>query len=219
MAILLLPNATGFAAMVTQGMTKERAEKELGILFKGEFFGISATNEVGISIEFAPKDKLEAFQFATLDIYLEGPPQRLPGPVQFRRLTSVILHPRIQTKEKVALFFTVDPEYLDKTQVTLRVHVTQPPSPGSYDGYSIRFDSKEFPKPQAKSAARRSRLAWAKNSSPQTSSHLRSLPLSAWIGQISATLLDRASTLFTASSRPSECGLTSGKLDSSQERN
>ena len=135
-----------FAAIAIEGMTKERAEKELGIVMKREFLGVFATNEVGISIEFPLNVSLKEFQFATLNIYLEWPTERQHGPVQYRRLTSVTLQPRIQTKEMVALFFTVDPEYLDKTEVTLRVRATGSAAP---DGYSIRLKTKDFPSPQA----------------------------------------------------------------------
>jgi hypothetical protein len=138
-----------FAVLVIEGLTKARAESELGVVMNREFIGSigSVTNEAGISLEFAPKGKLEGFLFVTLEVYLELPTESDHGSAKYRRLTSVTLKPVIQTEEKVRVFFAVDSEYLDRTIVTIRVR-----SPGgtSSDGYNIRLDGKDFPPPKAR---------------------------------------------------------------------
>jgi len=135
------------ASIMLEGMTKARAEKDMGIVIKREFLGLGGvTNEAGISIEFAPKGKLERFIFVTLDIYLERPnPNERPYP-HYRRLTSVTLKPVVQTKDRVRVFFSVDPQFLDRTDILIHVDSSGASGP---DGYSISLDPNDFPPPAA----------------------------------------------------------------------
>ena len=136
---------TCFAALMFKTLTKERAEKELGVVMKREFLGSgSVTNEAGISAEFAPKAKLEGFLFVALDVYSELP---VEGEDR-RRLTSATLQPVIQTKEKVRVFFAVDPQYLNRTELTIRVRADNT-NPFSLNGYRIRLNPSDFPSPPA----------------------------------------------------------------------
>ncbi|HYG33447.1 MAG TPA: hypothetical protein VEC99_01605 [Clostridia bacterium] len=142
--LLLAFHETACAAQLLEVLGKERAESELGLVIKREFLGFgSDTNEAHISIEFAPKGKLEGFMCVTLDVYLEGPFGKDPYSPHYRRLTSVTLRPVVETKEKVRVFFSIDPEYLDRTDISIRVRFegTGP------DGYNIRLKAKDFPSP------------------------------------------------------------------------
>jgi hypothetical protein len=153
--ILTVVSETCCAAIWLEGMTKDRAEKELGVVIKREFLGLGGvTNEAGLCIEFAPKDKLERFMFVTLDIYLERPNPNEHPITHYRRLTSVTLKPVVQTKEKIRVFFSVDPQFLDNADISIRVDSSGKSGP---DGYSISLHSKDFPAPKAKQA-RDSRL-------------------------------------------------------------
>jgi hypothetical protein len=138
---------TSSALIVLEGMTREGAEKVLGVVMRREFIGNigSVTNEAGISIEFAPKGDLQGFLFVDLDVYFESPTESGHGSANSRRLTHVTL-PVAHTKDKVSLFFGVDQEYLDKTFVSIYVRRTGGTSP---DGYSIHLNSKDFPPPHA----------------------------------------------------------------------
>jgi len=146
--VLMAACHVGFGAICLEGTTKDRAEKELGVVIKRASLGPFTTNEVGVVIEFAPSGKLREFMFAQLDIYLElprfyplhrGAGGLFMGPG--RRLTSVTLKPREQTEEKIVLFFTVDPEYLERTHVILRVQ----PADGRFpDGYEISLKAEDF---------------------------------------------------------------------------
>jgi hypothetical protein len=137
-------NESCFAAPLIRRMTKQRAEKELGVVMKRAFLGFgSVTNEAGISIEFAPKGRLEGFLFVTLDVYSELPAENEYG----LGVASVTLQPVIQTEEKVRVFFTVDPQYLNRTEITIRVR-SDDRDVLSLKGYGIRFNSADFPRPQ-----------------------------------------------------------------------
>ena len=130
---------TSCAALV-QGITKARAEAELGVVIRRVSTG---TEDAGISIELAPTNKLAGFRFVQMDIYFEtrtpGDQARYP-----RRLTSATLHPNVATNEKVRVFFAVAPQYLDRTAITIGLDRSVTPGP---DGYMIWLDPKDFPSP------------------------------------------------------------------------
>ena len=147
LAALSVASETCSAVLILEGITKERAERELGIVMKRELIGTigSVTNEAGISVEFAPKGRLQGFLFVALDVYSELPTNNEHGSAEYRRLTSVTLLPLTQTQGKVRVFFAVDQEYLDKTDVIIRVHSSGGTDP---NGYTIRLSRKDFPPPR-----------------------------------------------------------------------
>jgi hypothetical protein len=129
-------------AGVVQGMTKARAEAELGVVIRRESTG---AEDAGIAIEFAPTNKLAGFLFVEMDIYFEiqAPGEQVRNP---RRLTSATLQPNVGTKEQLRVFFTVNPQYLDRTAITIRVDRSVSAGP---DGYMIWLDPKDFSSPHA----------------------------------------------------------------------
>ncbi len=126
------------------GLSKQKAEAELGVVIRSEPItpNYSNTKELGISVEFVPKSALEDFLFAELDVYSNALEPQWDGHVGRQKVCSVTLSPLVQTKEKVRLFFTVHRTYVNGTEISLRVHARDPRSP---DGYIIRLDSKDFP--------------------------------------------------------------------------
>jgi hypothetical protein len=121
------------------GLSKQRAEAELGVVIRSERItpNYSDTKELGISVEFVPKADLEDFLFAQLDVYSDA-----LGHVGRQRVCSVTLMPLVQTKEKVRFFFVVHRTYINGTEICLRVHARDPQS---WDGYIILLNSKDFP--------------------------------------------------------------------------
>ena len=144
--LLLLAARNSLALLIMKPMHRAEAERFLGVVLKREYLGIGpATNEAGISIEFAPKDELENFLSIELHIYQELPAEE-PNGVHYRRLAVATLKPLVQTQEKVRAFFSVDPEYLERTEIVIRVRNSDP---AGCDGYMIRLD-RAFPIPEPK---------------------------------------------------------------------
>jgi hypothetical protein len=132
-----------FAMLVLEGLSKQAAEKELGLVMKRECIGTvgSITNTAGSLIEFAPKGELEGFIELGLYVYLKRPT---------RLLTSTTLRPVAQTDGKVQMFFVVDEEYLDRTELMILV---RHPGGRKADGFSIRLSPKDFPPPNARASS------------------------------------------------------------------
>jgi hypothetical protein len=128
------------AMLVLEGMSKQAAEKELGLVMRRERIGTvgSVTNSAGISIEFLSKGELEGLIEVGLYVYSERPT---------RLLTSTTLHPITQTNGKVKMFFVVDEDYLDRTE--LMIHLRRSRGSPRSDGYSISLSPKDFPPPNA----------------------------------------------------------------------
>jgi hypothetical protein len=127
-------------AAVVEGKTRARAEAELGIVIKRVSTG---TQDAGISIELSRTNKLAGFRWVQLDIYFAPVP--LGEQVRYpRRLASANLQPVEESKEKVRFFFSVDPQYLDRTAITFGVDRSVAGGP---DGYMIWLDPKDFPSP------------------------------------------------------------------------
>jgi hypothetical protein len=126
------------AMVPVRPITKEAAERELGVLIKETTNGMVMNDanipKVSISIEFSCSGDLDQFRFAQMDIYIEPPSGS--GRVKYRRLFSTRLKPSSEAKEKMFFVFSTDKECLDRTFVTLYV-------PGSgipgLKGYQIRL--------------------------------------------------------------------------------
>jgi hypothetical protein len=144
--VLIATTSACHALIMLHGLSKAQAEKEFGIVMKREYTGSGpATNDAAISIEFARRGKLENFLSVNLDVYSELPENQPQGPTKYRRLVSATLEPLGGTPEKVRVFFTVDPEYLNRTIISIRVKRNNSTDP---DGYTIQLDPRDFPAPQ-----------------------------------------------------------------------
>jgi hypothetical protein len=131
-AALLLVAATSqcLANLSLQVVSKDRAEKELGIRIATEPLGLG-TNDIVVTVEFSPKGKLEGFSYARLEICPE---------LKERPLVSASLLPTINTKDTVKLSFSIDPAYLSKSSLM----IVLPPRGGfGSTGYIIDFGLKD----------------------------------------------------------------------------
>jgi hypothetical protein len=135
------------ALIVLEGISKQDGEKNLGLVMRRECIGTvgSVTNLAAISIEFWLKGELEEFLEVQLNVYSELPTGSR-GP--YRLLASTTLR-RAQTAGKVSLFFVVDEDYLNRTEVTILV---RNPAWRKSNGYSIRLSRKDFPPPNARAS-------------------------------------------------------------------
>ena len=123
--LLFAASSQCFAARIITGVSKNRAENELGVKIKSE---LCADGRIGVRLEFMPLGNLERFHHAELDISSEG-----------RRLLSATLKPLIQTETQVVLYFSADPSYVKMTTLTVIVRRKTRWDP---DGYS--FAIKDF---------------------------------------------------------------------------
>ena len=77
------------------------------------------TNQISVHFEFSPSGKLSGFNYVRLKIYSELYQTSDARGEIGRLLTSCEVQPRMQTKDKVAVAFTIDAKYLNRTEVQI----------------------------------------------------------------------------------------------------
>ena len=126
LTLMLLLTSRCLALVMIETVSKERAEKDFGATIRTEVVG---TNQVGVSLEFAPKGKLQTFSSVQLEIT-----------VGERRLVSATLSPLKHTPDTVAVYFSTDPAYLSTSRLTVFYKISGGFPP--YDG--IQFNVIDF---------------------------------------------------------------------------
>lgn len=105
-----------FASIVTtfKHVSREWAVKDLGMKITPDPFD---TNQVTVSFQFIPADKLAGFNYVRLKIYSElYETSTFRGEIG-RPITSSVLQPMFKSKDKVIVSFSIDRAYLDRTEI------------------------------------------------------------------------------------------------------
>ena len=116
LTILSSSQSTASTLISLKIVPKEWAEKELGMTTARNPFD---TNQVRVRFEFTPTGKLAGFNYVELKVYSELYETSTARGEIGRLLTSSVLHPQLQTKEKVIVSFDIDRAYLNRTTISI----------------------------------------------------------------------------------------------------
>jgi hypothetical protein len=117
-ALLYMSSGQSFGLISTQlkPIPKKWAEQELHM--QTEVNPLN-TNQVTVHFEFSPSAKLAGFNYVRLKIYSELYETSDARGEIGHLLSSCEVQPRMQTKDKVVVAFTIDAKYLNRTEVQI----------------------------------------------------------------------------------------------------
>jgi hypothetical protein len=118
--LIIGSTSTSYALQLIHVVYKEKEAEELGVKITSEVVG---TNLIGVRLEFSRRGELEHFHHGELEVASNG-----------RRLVCATLLPLEQTKDKIVLYFSADPENVKMSTLTVIVSRASGAEP---DGYSF----------------------------------------------------------------------------------